>query len=197
MTVLANDPARRRNCDAIHDLVELGWLRPDDEVLDLTLGPNAGFWTDYQPPHLLTNDANPCVPADLHHDGTRLPFPDSWCDVTVWDCDYGYRGTSEFDTDAWYGIDHYRTPKAVDAKLAAGTREAVRVTRRLALLKCQDSNVASTFHDQQQIVTDAARDAGANIIGKLYVNGVRAQPAGKTQLNVWGYWSVLLIARKR
>lgn len=197
MTVLAVDPARRTNAQAIADLTELGWLLPDDEVLDLTVGSNAGFWKRYVPPLLVTNDFDSTVDADLHLDATRTGIPDGWCDVVAFDPPYGYRGTSRFASDKQYGIASYATPKAIDRLLVAGTSEAVRIARRLVLVKCQDSNVACTFHDQTEMATSAIRAAGADVIGKLYVNGGRAQPAGKAQLNPWGYWSVLLIARKR
>jgi hypothetical protein len=197
VTILANDPARRTNAQALAELAELGWLTDTDEVLDLTIGSNAGFWKRYRPPCLVTNDHDVSIDADLHLDGTRTGLPDDWCDVAAWDPPYGYRGTSTFTTDGQYGIATYSSSKAIDDRLAAGAAEAVRISRRLTLVKCQDSNVASAFHDQTAIATRALTDAGADVIGKLHVNGGRAQPAGKSQLNPWGYWSTLLIARKR
>lgn len=196
MTVLANNPTRKGNADAIADLAALGWLLPDDEVLDMTVGPKAGFWKKWRPRALYTNDSDPNVAADFHDDATATPFAAGSVDVTVFDPPYGYRGTSALASDANYGIDgDYQTPAAIDALLAAGTREAVRLTRRLALIKCQDSNVACQFRDQQTIVIDAARDAGARVIGKLYINAPRKQPAGKKQLNIWGYSSSLIVVQ--
>lgn len=192
--ILANDPKRKGNAQAIADLHALGWLLDEDHVLDMTIGPNAGFWKRWQPACLVTNDTDCDVIADWRCDARSMPLDDGSFDVTVFDPPYGYRGTSALASDANYGTVRYQTSADIDALLAAGTREAVRLTRRLALVKCQDANVASTFHDQQTIATDAARCAGARVVGKVYVNSYRKQPP-KTQLNVWGYSSVLLVFR--
>jgi hypothetical protein len=190
--ILANDPDRKRNAQAIADLAELGWLRPDDLTLDMTIGPKAGFWQTWRPRRLVTNDTDPTINADHHQDARHMDFDAGTFDVTVFDPPYGYRGTSALASDANYGVSTYTPAKEIDALLAAGTAEAVRLTRRLALVKCQDSCVASTFHDQSTVAIDAARSAGARVVGKVYVNSYRKQPP-KRQLNVWGYSSVLLM----
>lgn len=191
--ILANDPTRTTNAQAVLDLHELGWLRDDDATLDLTVGPKAGFWTLWRPTLLHTNDLDPSVKADTHYDVRSPGFMPKSYDVIVWDPDYGYRGTSALESDANYGLaGPYRTPDDVDELLIHGTRQALAGARRLVLVKCQDSNVASAFRDQSGFVTEGARKVGASVVGKLYVNAYRAQPAGKKQLNIWGYHSVLL-----
>lgn len=194
MTVLANDPNRTTNAQAIADLHQLGWLRDEDWFLDLTVGPKAGFWQLWRPPRLHTNDLDPAVEADTHYDVRSPGFMPKSYDVIVWDPDYAYRGTSALESDANYGLaGPYRTANMVDELLVDGMLQAFAGSRRLVLVKCQDSNVASTFRDQSGFVTDAARKAGARVAGKLYVSAYRAQPAGKKQLNIWGYHSVLLV----
>lgn len=194
MTVLANDPARRANSQAIADLAELGWLRPEDSTLDLTIGPKAGFWRKWRPDHLVTNDLDPDVAADLHVDFRRTPFTENAFDVVVFDPDYGYRGTSRLASDAAYGLaGDYRSVAEVEAKLVHGTWEACRISRRLVLVKCQDQNVSGAFRDQSSMVVRAAFRRGFRVKGKLYVNAVRAQPKGKQQRNIWSYHSVLLV----
>lgn len=191
--VLANDATRRTNGEAIADLARLGILRAEDHTLDLTYGPNGGFWTEWRPDRLVTNDADPMVAADWHHDARNIDSPPNSFDVVTWDPPYGYRGTSRLASDATYGLGTYATPDAVDALLIDGTLSAIRLARRVVLVKCQDQCVSGRFRDQSGFVCDAARQAGAEVVGKLYVAARRAQPAGKTQTNIWGYHSVLLV----
>lgn len=193
MTILANDYDRTDNAQAILDLFELGWLRPDDSILDLSVGPEAGFWTKWRPQVLVTNDLDPNVKADMHEDARSFPGLENSYDVVVWDGPYGYRGTSRLASDVRYGLGEYRSADAIDALIIAGTIEAMRLARLLVLVKCQDQNVASRFRDQSGFVTEAVRKEGGRILGKLYVRAHREQPAGKAQLNVWGYHSVLLL----
>lgn len=49
MTIYAVDAGRRTNAQAIEDLAELGVLLKSHVVIDLTIGPKAGFWTRWQP----------------------------------------------------------------------------------------------------------------------------------------------------
>jgi hypothetical protein len=192
--IMAFDPKRTTNAQAIADLAALGILRWNDHIIDLTVGPKAGFWKLWRPSCLTTNDLDLNVKADMHFDVTKgLPFA---YDVTVWDPPYGYRGTSRLASDANYGLGKYRSADEVDELLLAGTREALRLAKRLALVKCQDQNVASEFRDQSGFVCELARSLGARVAQKLYVNAYRKQPNCKRQLNVWGHPSVLLVLEK-
>jgi hypothetical protein len=199
--ILANDPARVTNAQAVADLARLGILRREDVTLDLTVGPNAGFWTKWRPDSLSTNDIDLDVKADLHVDVRDMRVDDGlghwkpgYWDVVAWDPPYGYRGTSRLASDATYGLARdYQTPDQIDALLIDGMRIACDLARRVALVKCQDQNIASHFRDQSGFVTEAARAHGATVIQKLYIAVRREQPAGKKQRNVWGYHSVLLV----
>jgi hypothetical protein len=190
--ILAHDPDRRTNAQAIADLAELGILRRDDDTVDLSLGPKAGFWRIWRPDLLVTNDPDPKVDADYGFDVRTPPWPANRFQVAVWDGPYGYRGTAS-DFDLAYGTSDYNTPQAIDDLLVAGTITALHLASRVALVKCQDQNIASRFRGQSDTIIAAAREAGADVVAKLYVTARRGQPAGKTQLNVWGYHSVLLV----
>lgn len=132
-------------------------------------------------------------PDDETLDARTPPLAPNSFDTVAWDPPYGYRGTSTLASDARYGIGAYSTPDAIDGLLIDGMRSAIGLARRVVLVKCQDQNIASRFRDQSGFVTEAARNAGAKVVGKLYVAARREQPAGKRQLNVWGYHSVLLV----
>ena len=69
------DPTRRTNGQAIADLATLGLL--EGAVLDLTVGPRAGFWARYRPEVLVTNDLDPEVPAEMVEFDQTLPFTET------------------------------------------------------------------------------------------------------------------------
>jgi hypothetical protein len=103
--------------------------------------------------------------------------------------------------DPRYGLDAgYRTKVDVEALLVEGTVEALRVTTKLALIKCQDACVSGHYAPQTFLVWEAAKAAGARLMGEMYVVGRREQPTGKRQKNVWSACSTLMIferGRKR
>lgn len=193
MTVLDFDPERRTNARAIADLAQLDILRVDDHVLDTTVGPSAAFWSEWKPSALTTNDLDPTVVAQHHDDARSLPWPDRSFDVVVFDPPYANRGTSRLESDGRYGLGEYRTRADVEALLVDGTVEALRVTDRLVLVKCQDACVASRFAPQSYPVWRAATEVGARLTGLLYVSARREQPKGKRQINVWSSCSTLMI----
>lgn len=188
------ETGRTTNAQAIADAAVLGYL--DGAVLDLTLGPEAGFWQKFRPPGLVTNDADPSVAADWHFDVCDCPFSDKSFDTVVLDLPYGYRGTSRLASDRRYGLARpYTTPAEVDALLFAGTATVLRVARRYALVKCQDQNVSGRYRPQRHRVLSHAEALGARVVGELYVSSRRPQPAGKRQANVWASASTLVILR--
>lgn len=194
--ILDFDPTRHRNAQAISDLAALGLLRPNDRVLDTTVGSERGFWTDWEPTLLTTNDLDLDVEADYHSDARSLPFTDRAFDVVVYDPPYANRGTSRHPMDARYGITKYRTRSEVERLLIDGTVEALRVADRLVLVKCQDACVASRYSPQSYLVWEAARKHGGRLVAELHVVGRREQPTGKKQLNVWSAASTLLAFKR-
>lgn len=193
MTVLDFDPERRTNAQAIADLAGLGLLRSEDAILDTTVGTNRAFWSRWQPQRLVTNDLDPSVKAQHHDDARSLPWDDGTFDVVVFDPPYANRGTSRHPMDAQYGLGEYRTKTDVEKLLVDGTVEALRVSRRLVLVKCQDACVSGKFAPQSYLVWSAATSTGARLVAQLYVIGRRAQPNGKRQLNVWSACSTLMV----
>jgi hypothetical protein len=196
--ILSFDPARTTNALAIVDAAALGFL--DGHVLDLTLGPEAGFWSKWRPAVLTTNDLDTTVPADLHHDARAVPLPDATFDAVVYDPPYGYRGTSRLASDRRYGLaGPYRTADEIDGLLVAGTLEALRLARRYVLAKCEDQNVSGRYRPQTTILAGAVLEHGHRVVAELHVvGGYRPQPAGKRQVNVWhGHSTLVVLAPRR
>lgn len=196
--VLAFDPERRTNARAIADLARIDLLDPTDRIFDITVGPERGFWKEWEPRHLVTNDLDPNVKARFHADASDLPFDDRSFDVTVLDLPYANRGTASADSeiDVRFGTTKYRSPREVERALVDGTVEALRVADRLTLVKCQDANVASQYRPQTFMVWEAASKLNAKLVAELYVIARREQPAGKKQRNVWTSCSTLMVFKR-
>ena len=168
--ILLFDPERTTNALAIAGAGALGYL--DGHVLDLTVGPEAGFWTKWQPDRLTTNDLDPAVPADHHHDARATPFPDRSFDSGVWDPPYGYRGTSRLASDRRYGLaGAYRTPDQIDALLLYGTLELLRLVRHFALVKCMNQRVNGKPRRQRDWLISEAEKTGASYVDELHRTG--------------------------
>jgi hypothetical protein len=196
--VIDFDPARRTNAQAIADLARLGVLDHDQWMLDATVGPERGFWKQWWPRKLVTNDSDESVTADHHWDARHMPVMDGAFDVVVFDPPYANRGTSRHPMDPRYGLDGgYRTRAEVEALLVEGAVEALRVTTKLALVKCQDACVSGHYAPQTYLVWQAMTFEGARLAGEMYVVGRREQPTGKRQRNVWSACSTLMIFEKR
>ena len=175
----ALDPECHDNGTLIARFAKLGYL-PDD-VLDLTIGEEAGFWTKYKPGCLITNDIDTTVKADFHEDATDLPFPDGWCRTVVWDPPYKLSGTRGSNGPAALNK-RYRTsgkyvPIAqVHHLLTAGTREALRVSSRFVIVKCQDQIASGSYQPQTFLVYEEAMQRGAKLVDMGFVSGYRKQP---------------------
>jgi hypothetical protein len=194
MTVLDFDPARRTNAQAIADLASIGILRPDDRVLDVTLGPDRGFWKLWKPGHLVTNDLDRAVKARHHWDARKLPLEDDSFDVLALDLPYANRGTAkDREIDTRFGTLTYQSPAQREALLIDGTIEAMRVASRLVLVKCQDAVVANKLRPQSYPIYEAVMKEGGRLVSLLYVVGNRSQPTGKRQVNVWSNCSTLMV----
>lgn len=190
-------PLRRTNMQAIAELANLGVLR-DELTLDLTIGPEAGFWKLWRPTNLVTNDIDADVDAHYHHDATALPFPDSAFPQVVYDPPYAFRGSAKRGND-WdgmdlrYGTSEYRSVAQTMALLLDGLAEAIRVSSRLVLLKCMDQNVSSRYTPQTYPAMQLAASLGAKLLTELHVFGARKQPADKAQKNPWVAHSTLMV----
>ena len=194
MTVLDFDPNRRTNAKAIMDLASIGLLDVGDRVLDVTVGRKRLFWTLWRPTVLVANDEDKTVKARHHWNARKLECDDASFDVVVFDPPYANRGTSRHRLDADYGLDApYRSPSQVESLLIDGTIEAMRASRRLVIVKCQDAVVAGKLRPQSYPIYEAVTKEGGRLVALLYVVGNRAQPAGKRQVNVWSNCSTMMV----
>lgn len=125
----------RDNAELIaRGVVGLGWLTPDDNVLDTTYGGGV-WWNDFTPPRFTYHD--------IEIDGVdfrELPHPDNSFDVVAFDPPYVCTGGRETSTigkfNKQYGLDKApRTPEALAEMNDAGLAECFRVTRGLVLAK--------------------------------------------------------------
>lgn len=180
MTILAFDPARRTNAQAIYDAHELGYINDDDFVLDLTYGEGK-FWKLWEPPHLSKNDLDE-FKGSTHFDFRHTPWLDGDFSVVVFDPPYGFRGTSKHKMDESYGLGEYLS---VDERLRLmfdGMSEAARLTTKYVLFKLQDQVVSGQKVWQRMLMADHGQRLGRDqleLVDELHVVGYRSQPQRK------------------
>lgn len=167
-------------------------------TLDLTVGPRAGFWKQWRPKNLVTNDIDPKVDAHYHLDARNTGLPPSTFPQVVLDPPYAFRGTAKRgngwdEIDNRYGTSEYRSVQQVMNLMRSCLFEAIRLSSRLVLLKLQDANVSSRYEPQSFAAYNWAAWCGAKLIGEMHVAGARAQPAGKVQRNLWTNHSTLMV----
>ena len=185
--IWAMSGTRRTTGGAIADAVPFNVIA--DDTIDLSIGEGAGFWTEYRPPRLVTNDAAPAVPADHHVDVQleQLPYPARSFGTACWDPPYRMSGTSSKtgmagDMNQRYGVDRYRPKREIWALYEAGIIEAVRLTRASGhiIVKCGDQTSSGAFQGQSHHVWSIAEKLGCQMEFILFVVAVpRAQPAGR------------------
>jgi hypothetical protein len=183
--VLAFDPKRVNNAQAIADCVTLGYLRDSDVVLDATYGKGR-FWNLWKPATLLANDIQGYPVATYSNDFRHLPL--DWheqFDVTVFDPDYKLTGNSKDHQtgsgtlNADYGLDRdYKPVASLLEEHRAGFTECARVTKPKGIV---------LFKTMAQVVSGAKRwldfenvmfctTVGCRLVDELYVVGHRKQP---------------------
>lgn len=183
------------NADMIVDIVELGYIKPDDIVVDLTYGRGL-WWSKYRPAALTANlDSDAAFSdADLSLLGGSwlsrdfrdlgMAFLSDFYDVAVFDPPYvamGGRETSGLpDFMDRFGLkDAAVTPELLQADNELGLREAMRVTKPggLILAKCAPYISSGVRKDGDWWARDAALAMGLTIEDMLiHVGDVRAQP---------------------
>lgn len=176
---------RRTTSEAILDAHQFGVIA--DHTVDLTIGSHRGFWTDYTPPRLVTNDASEAVPADHHVDveSAQLPYAAKTFGTAVFDPPYRMSGRASKTggvaaSNDRFGVDRYRPKREIWSIYAGGIGEAIRLARDFVIIKCQDQTSSGTFQSQSHHVHDVALDLGAQLEFVLYVVGVpTSQPAGR------------------
>lgn len=153
----------------------VGYL--DGTVLDATYG-EGGFWTDWKPETLITNDLY--KPADHRFDYKAFPFRDGEFDSVVFDPPYKLQGTpASGEMDDRYGTAERRTRDETLDDIVAGAIECYRVSRRFLLVKCQAQVEGGRVRWQPEIVTRAIEEIGGRKIDEFHLHYVpRPQPAG-------------------
>lgn len=180
------------NADMILDIVELGYIKPTDSIIDLTYG-GGKWWTKYQHPGLFIANTDDDNVEDhggtsayttfdyrhIDHEITGEPF-----DVVVFDPPYvsmGGRATSGLpDFMDRYGLENAASsPERLQVDNELGLREAMRITRPggLILAKCAPYISSGVRKDGDWWARDAALAMGLTIQDMLiHIGDVRAQP---------------------
>lgn len=181
----------KNNAELIADVARLGYL--DGSVLDLTYGLG-NFWTLWRPDSLRTNDLNPERNADNCDDFRATGYADRQFDAVVFDPPYRLNGTPDQDYDDSYGIAQpTRWQDRMDI-MRDGLREAIRVSRRYVLVKCQAQVVSGKVVWQDIEMAKVAEECGARLRDRFdLVTPMRPQPAGRRQVHARRNHSTLLV----
>lgn len=192
--VLAAGPWKN-NAEMILGVVELGYIREYDDVVDLTYG-RGNWWKKYKPGSLAHSD---------RWDFTDLPHDlDDRFDVAVFDPPYvstGGRKTSTIpDFNDRYGvIDAPRNPYLMHHKNTLGLANAMRVVKPngLILCKCMDYVSSGELMMASHWLWNEAMDMHLTVQDRfLLVGHARVQPKGRPQKHARNNFSTLYIFRR-
>lgn len=197
MTVLAAT-AWPTNADMIVDIVELGYIKPTDRIIDLTFGRGV-WWRKYRHPGDLwanvgPHNGEPLVSSNditvvTYEDYTNLPEPwGNQFDVVVFDPPYismGGRSTSTIpDFVDRFGLAYAaNTPAGLHAWNAQGLAEAVRICKPggFVMTKCADYISSGQLQLASHWMLQTGLNFGLRVHDKLtHVGHARAQPATTT-----------------
>lgn len=200
------------NADMILDVVELGLIRPEDQVLDLTWGRGT-WWKKYHHPGGIvanigfgSSDANVGDGSvQTRHDYRDLPA--EWADrfdVVCFDPPYiamGGRATSglpEFMDR--FGLQNAAAdPVSLHRYNVAGLAEAMRVCKAkgFVMTKCADYISSGRLQLASHWMLEDALNMGLKVHDKLiHVGHARVQPGGRRTVHARQNTSVLWIFQK-
>lgn len=208
MTVVTAVTAWPTNADMILDVVQLGYIREDDRVLDPTYG-RGRWWTKYKPSNFVAHDKYTLDGVDFRH----LPYNDGQFDVVAYDPPYtapGGRTTSTLgvspngkgsDFHDRYGLVNVpESPKETQQLINDGLTELARVVKPKGyiLTKCQDYVSSGKLWNGTYLTQKHAIEVLGLIKADhlLHVAGIRPQPAGRRQLHARRNGSDLLVFQK-
>jgi hypothetical protein len=183
------------NAALIAKCATLGYLRPEDHVLDLTYGLG-GWWKLWQPTAGVVSNDLYVDAAQYHADFTNPP---AWMvnyDVVTLDPPYRLRGTPDSTFDTRYGTQYKATEVDILSLLTMGAQIAVRCARPggIVLIKCQDQVCSGRVVWQTHYVIDALK-GHATLVDRFDMPPSRPQPLGRRQLHA-RRGSTLLVFKK-
>jgi hypothetical protein len=185
------------NAEMIEDVVRLGYIRPHDQLVDLTWGRGV-WWKNYHhdPERfwMIANDPKVVPPPEAghvfrHHDFHAAPFDGGFADVVAYDPPYvskGGRSTSTIpDFNDRYGLSEAESsPRSLHEYNLGGLREAVRISRPggIILVKCMDYISSGDLQMATIWMHDDARAMKLKVVDRLIHVG-DAGPQPKTNLD--------------
>ena len=188
------------NAELIRDCARLGYIRPDDLVVDVTFGLGT-WWRIYKPEHFLGYDLDPTkAPDGKSTDFRSLPHPVGSVDVVAFDPPYKLNGTPTHEIDDRYGVaGAYSSAADRHQLILDGMTEAARVLRvgGTLLVKCQDQVNSGRVHWQTDLVSQHAQALGFDKIDAFIFVAYRPQPKGRRQLHARRNHSTLFVFQKK
>lgn len=188
------------NADLIADVVELGYIRKGDYVLDPTYGRGT-WWKNYRPEHLTTHDI-----AIDGVDFRAMPRKyENRFDVIAFDPPYvstGGRKTSTIgEFNDRYGLeDTPRTPRELQTLICEGMTELKRclVPHGIMLVKCMNYISSGKYWPGRLHTENHGIFLGLDIMDELvHVGAAGVQPPGRRQVHARNNYSTLIIFRSR
>jgi tRNA G10 N-methylase Trm11 len=183
------------NADMVLDLRTLGYLNPEDRILDPTYGKGI-WWKKWKPAKLVVSA----------HDFTKLPYASNVFDVATFDPPYvskGGRKTSgiiEVMDDRYGQVDCPATPQLLQDLINDGLREMNRVVRHrgLVLVKCKDYISSGKLFPGTHHTLCTALELGMRYKDRFeHLSGVGPQPPGRRQIHARRNFSTLLVLEVR
>jgi hypothetical protein len=156
--------------DIDYDVAKLGYIKPDDLVLDMTYGE--GVWWKVWRPDVLVALA-PGV------DFRATGYPDGMFDVVTDDAPYKLNGKPDPKVDARYGVHVRASMEDRHQLMAESLTEAARVVRPggFVLFKCQDQVCLFKLRDQTRIFANLGEALGLTVEDRFDMTGQhRPQP---------------------
>lgn len=174
----------------------LGYI--EGRVLDATYGRWGGFWGQYRPQGLQTNDLN----ADnAEHRFDFRCFPEDFGGIfttVVFDPPYKLNGTPAMgDMDSRFGTADEHGKLNREGKLAMirdGAIECWRITGKWLLVKVMDQVEGGKMRWQTHMVHCALEPLGARLVDRFdFLTTPRPQPGDRRQLTARSNYSTLLV----